>query len=128
MRQTIADEILESTDEAIQALRREHTSALEAALNSRERLIAELMGFPAGKPLPAFNPSWDSISARKYARTYQAKFIDIQKSETILFQLFHYQQHKLSQFRGKLRCGRRYTEGVRRTLEIHAGRRFDRQG
>ena len=128
MRHSLAKEILAATEEAVQALRIDHSSALFRALEKRERLIAELFGLDSSKPLPGFNASRVNQLVILYGKRHRDTISQIHKAEETLFLLFEKQLLRLKDVEKRLRNGHRWVDKARGALEIKAGSRIDRTG
>jgi len=111
VRPKLAWEILEATEEAAKAARIEHTSALNAALDRRGRLIAELFGLDVDRPLPPFKRG---TARRPPLSEEERRLIEkAREKEAVLFRALDAQAARLNRESGTLRNGRQYMQGLR---------------
>ncbi|MDP8207688.1 MAG: hypothetical protein P9L92_13560 [Candidatus Electryonea clarkiae] len=124
----LLEELLVSTNDAWQAARIEHDTALDIALESRDKTIAMLFGFDPGQPLPAFS----GFLSEKH--TFNPKGKNLKKLRVVrrlqqnLEQALEKRSNRLQVEQGQVRKGSRYFHSIRENLRLVSGKQLDQLG
>ncbi|MBD3165008.1 hypothetical protein GF324_00250 [bacterium] len=129
MKDQLSEQLLQRTREARHAAQVDHEEKMMGSLMERRRLIAEMFGLDASRPLPPPDDSRISPEIRQWGRRHRKVLEEVKQEEQLLMKALHAKRERLLQGQGEVRLAGRYAEGMRATV-YHPinGRSMDLQG